>query len=55
MNPPKMEELGAIHEGWAEDGQEGLICPMDFRARVDWLDENHQCYGFREWERGGNL
>jgi hypothetical protein len=55
MNPPKMEELGAVHEGWAEDGQGALVWPFDFRARAEWADENHQGYGFHEWQRGGKL
>jgi hypothetical protein len=50
MNPPKMEELGAVHEGWAEDGQGALVWPFNFRARAEWLDKNHQGYGFREWK-----
>jgi hypothetical protein len=50
MNPPKMEELGAVHEGWAEDGQGGLVCPFDFRAGVEWVNDKHQGHSFHKWE-----
>jgi hypothetical protein len=50
-----MEELGAVHEGWAEDGQGVLVWPVDFKTRVVWHDDKYQGDGFHEWQRGGNL